>query len=378
MDFALTADQIKCIDQARDFAPEFKARFSGTDPLTEKSWQYLGRNGWLGQCIPADDSGVGRDALTTVLGFETLGKSGLSRSHIFSIGAHLFGCAMAISNHGTKEQKTKWLPGLCSGEMVGALAFTGLDGGSNTQSTGVEFTLENDHIIVSGTKTFVTNGDLASVFILSANEASENSAMGSSVMILPRDTKGLEIEILKTVAGLKASPMARLTLKNCRLPQSAFLGGKGAGLGLILSILGWERSCILAGFLGALDQNLIEVTDYFRRRKGRTGSLLSHQGISHKLADVRRQIEAARWLMYRGAWDLKAGTNQILYPSLTKLTVSRTLVDCTMILNELMAGSAWTGKFDLTEALQDVIGTLSASGTSNVQLNAISSQLERL
>ena len=176
---------------------------------------------------------------------------------------------------------------------------------------------------------------------------------------------------------MRSSRMAKINLKDCFLPEDALLGRCGAGMGVTLSIMRWERSCILAGFLGALERDLVRVTSFLCERRDSKGSLMRHQGVSHKLAHIRLRIESARWLMYRAAWDLDHGTGPILYPALSKLSLSQTLVDCGLELQELMAGSGWMDELGIATALHDVVGTLSASGTSNVQLNIISSQLKR-
>jgi len=337
-------------------------QIDSTKPLSSNDWLLLGRNGWL-SC---------ETALNTVKTYESLGKAGLSRSHLFSMGAHLFGCTMAIQNLGTKKQKDKWLPELTSGQSVGALAFTGPDKGSRTDDVGASYQDDGD-IILRGEKTCVTNGAAADVFVVSANRAENPSGMNLTLFIVPAKTKGLTISPLTTNQGLKASPMARVKFEDCVIPKNNRLGSPGVGA--LLSVMTWERSCILAGFLGALDRDLEAVTTLFKTRKDQTGPLFRHQSISHKLALIRTDIEASRQLIYHAANCLDQNEDPVLYSALCKQFVSQTLIRASQILCELMAGRAWLGEMGLAEAMSDMMGVLSASGTSHVQLNAIAARM---
>ncbi|NNE57674.1 MAG: acyl-CoA/acyl-ACP dehydrogenase [Hellea sp.] len=376
MDFSLSPSEQKTIDKAKSDAP----KLLGAGPAGQHeavdflSWaQY----GWAGATIARNQGGMGLTALSTFLAFEQLGREGLSRSHMFSVGAHLFGCAMAIQNHGTEDQKSTYLQKLASGKMIGALALTGESGGSSSQNLGVNCGFKSDMVTLNGTKKLVTNGPAADVLIVSAQETSSSSGLGSTLFVVPTGHPGIEIEQIQDQAGIKDSPMANITFENYQVSKSAILGSKGGGLGLTLSIMRWERSLILAGFLGAAQRDLNRVFGEFKSRTDNNGALIKHQGIGFKLAECYRQLETARWLAYRCAADLDMDEAPILSPALSKLTISQTIVDVALTLNELMAGQAWQGKLGLAEALQDVLGTLSASGTSNIQLNAILSQMGR-
>ncbi len=333
-------------------------------------WKEYGSKGRLGLSV-SHMSGSGKSALETVKLFENLGREGLSRSHLFSMGAHLFGCAMALDNLGTASQKDQWLPGLTSGETVGALAFTGPDSGSRTDDVGVTYK-DGDDIILSGTKTYVTNGPEAGLFIVSANRAEKPSSLNLGLFVVPRNNSGIEITALDTY-GLKASSMAKVVFNEVKIPSDYQLGSRGTG-GL-LSVMVWERSCILAGFLGALEKDLNNATTHFRSTRDKDGPLFRHQGISHVLAQIRADLEAARQTLYHGAQILDEGGDTLKSSAISKLIVSQTLVRGQQKLCELMAGRAWLGEMDLADALSDVMGVLAASGSSNVQLNAIAARM---
>lgn len=366
--------QKNIITRAAQDAASLQQSLNPAKPLTRENWLALGQSGFLNSCVN-EPFGDGQYALTAVLTYEALGKAGLSRSHLFSMGAHLFGCVKAIDNLGTKAQKDLWLPKLCSGQSPGALAFTGLESGSRTDDVGVSYQ-DGDDIILRGAKTCVTNGPDADIFIVSANRAQNPSGMNLALFLVPAGTDGIKIEPIET-QGLRASPMARIVFDDCNISRSQQLGS--AGTGALLSVMVWERSCILAGFIGALDKDLQAVTKHFKTTSDKDGPLFRHQSISHKLAQLRADLEAARQTLYYGASVLDNGGDSLLSAATSKLKVSQTLVSGQKALYELMAGRAWQvelgGELGLAEAMQDVMGTLSASGSSNVQLNAIAARM---
>ena len=136
----------------------------------------------------------------------------------------------------------------------------------------------------------------------------------------------------------------------------------------------YERTCILAGFVGAAERDLAAGVALARERKDDQGPIFRHQAVSHRLARMQCRIESARWQIYRGAWAIDHGNDQILAPATVKLTVSETLVECAMDVLRTFAGAGWLDEQGVGTALRDVVGTLSASGTSDVQLNLIASR----
>jgi len=362
MEFGLTEDDEAVIERAASFARGFGG--SAASP----AWSEWGEGGWAGLCIPAEFGGSGTDALATVLAFEALGGAGIDRGSLFALGAHLFGFSMAIANHGSPEQKAGWLPRLAKGEFVGALAFTEPGGGSNLDGCSTALVADDGGYRLTGRKTFITNGATADLYLVLARSREERSPFAYSMVVVPRDTVGLSVVPLTGVRGMAETVPAHLTFDDCRVPGANMLRRKDMGMAQLLDIMRWERSCILAGSLGALQSDLDRVVRHFAPRQ-------QYQAIGHSLARIRTKAEAARWLMLRAAWELDHGGKALLYPAMGKLFVSETIAECTLELRRLLAGAGWQGDLGLTDALDDALAILSASGTSEVQLNTISSQM---
>lgn len=362
MDFGLTEREEVLVARAATFARGF------SDIDGSPSWEQWGDGGWAGLCQPEEFGGGGYPALASVLAFEALGRGGLDRGALFALGAHLFGCAMAVANHGSAEQKATWLPRLASGAAVGALGFSEASGGSDLDACGSKLVADGTGYRLSGAKTCVTNGSIADLFVVLARSREQRSPFAYSMVLLPRDTPGLTVTPIEGVRGLGATMPAEVVFDDCPLAESDLLRRGDLGMAQMLDIMRWERSCILAGSLGALQADFERVVRHLSER-GR------HQATDHALARTGTRIEAARWLMLQAAWRLDQGGNDLLRPSTSKLFVSETIAECTGELRRLVAGAAWRGELGLADALDDALALLSASGTSEVQLNTIASQI---
>lgn len=377
MDFTLTENQRSMIQHAQDSAPLLMSASPEAGGMPRNAWNTWGLEGWLGTCLPEEHGGGGRSAHDTVIGFEALGFHGVARGQLFSVGAHLFGCAKGIAVFGTDQQRTKWCPKLASGDKVGALAFTEPSGGSNLGDCETIIAQDGDGLILSGKKTHVTNGTDADVFLVLAASEAQPPPFNLTVLLVPRETKGLTVRKIDCAIGLRETAPAEISFTKCSLPTDCVLGSIGGGLGVLIGIMGWERTCILAGLLGALERDITNVTAYLGQTRGLAEPPIRHQSVAHSLARMRLRSETARQMLYRGASELDHGKDRLVRPAMVKLAVSEALVDCAVELLRITAGFGWTGGLGLGQALDDAMGALSASGTSEVQLNMIATGFGR-
>ncbi len=341
----------------------------------EDGWRACAEHGVLALPLPTTWGGQGESALSTVAVFEALGRGGADRGLLFALGAHLFGCALPIAEHGSPGQQARWGKGLADGSTVAALAITEPGGGSDPMSMAAIATRKPDGYVVTGEKTLVTNGPRADLFLVAARTGPGHGVLGLGTFLVPRATPGLSVEALGPALGLAGAPMARLALRECQLPADALLGSPGAGTRIMASSLRWERSCILAGFLGAADRDLAACLAHVKVRRDRRGPLLGHEAVAHRLARMKLRLESARWLVYRAAWSIDRGRGQLLPPALAKLAASECVVANAVDALRILAGPGWLDEAGAAGALRDVVGTLSASGTSDVQLGVIAASL---
>ena len=364
--------QKSLLEAARRFAElSLRPRPASAD-FDRWAWDACAREGILGASLPSDWGGGAHDALTTVGLFEALGRGGAERGLLFAMSAHLFGVAVAVSRFGSEAQKDFWGGRLARGGAVGALAITEESGGSNLSDMTTIAEDGEAGVRIRGAKTLVTNGPVADLFLLIASENPRRGLLGLTAFLLPRDTPGLCVKPLTPTLGLAAAPMARLELRDCLLPKEAILGRSGGGFAVIKVSMQWERTCLLAGFLGAAERDLDGCLKYVRGRRVGTGSLYDHQAVSHRLAHQRCRLEAARQLLYRGALAIDRQEDPLLWPAMVKLFVSEFIIGCAEEILRTYAGSGWLDGHGAGTALRDVMALVSASGTSDVMLNIIS------
>jgi alkylation response protein AidB-like acyl-CoA dehydrogenase len=320
--------------------------------------------------LPVDQGGEGLGALGATSVLDGIGRGGADRGFLIACAAHLFGCMVPIATHASPEQASRWLPALASGAVVGALAATEPAGGSSFEDMETEASTLPGLIMLRGRKTLICNAAQAGLFIVLARQFRDRGSFGMTAFLVPRDTAGLRVEPIVSVSGLPGSAMGELILDRCVIPDSAVLGRPGTGLRVFMTAMKWERTCLLAGFLGAAQRDLGACIDALASRRG--GILLKHQAVSHRIARARVRLDTARLVMRRGAASIDAGVDDLAAAATVKLVVSEALVDCAHDIVRLLAGSGWMGHpFNAAASLVDSIGGLFASGTSEVQLDII-------
>lgn len=313
-------------------------------------------------------------AQRTAAVFEALGEGGAPRGLLFAAGAHLFGALAPLARHGSEAQRAALLPGLRAGRCVAALAVTEPEGGSSFDTlttTLADTTSQGDGagLRLSGRKTLVTNAPDAGLFLVLARQFPGRGPLGLTMLLVPRDTPGLAVRPLAG-GGLAGAPMGEVVFSACPLGAGAVLGQPGAGLRIFASAMAWERSLLLAGFLGAAAHDLAACTAALAARAG--GAPLAHQAVSHRLARMHLRLAAARPLLHAAAAALDDGREDLTAAAMAKLAASEAAHDCALDAARLLAGSGWLGTpFDAAGAVADTLGALAASGTSDIQLDII-------
>ncbi len=376
MNFNWTKEDRELFAANRIFAKTSLARGEDGPGFAWEKWRACGKQGVLGMPLPTEYGGKGLSFLGTTGAFEALGQGGGDRGFLFSVGAHLFGCAMPIAKHGTQPQQERYLPDLSSGKAVAALAITEPHCGSSVSEMATTAVKTPTGYRLDGAKMFVTNGGDASLFLVIAAEAPQRNAMGLTAFLVPSNVEGLTTETLPS-SGMPLAPMSRVRFERCHIPEDSVVGKNCGGFAILISAMQTERTAILAAFLGAAERDLSFCVDRMKQRTDYKGKLYAHQAVAHRLARMKTQLESARWMLYRGAWEVDNGHDATTWSAMTKYTVSETIVECAIEVLRTLAGAGWLDEFGSASALRDVVGTLSASGTSDNQLNTIASGLTK-
>ncbi len=341
----------------------------------EEEWKKCAGFGLAGLCIPRESGGLGLDCLSTARALEALGRGCSDGGLGFSLSAHLFACAVPVHLHGSPDQKERYLARLASGEWIGANAITESEAGSDAFALKARARKEGDGYVISGEKSFVTNAPVARLFLVYASTAPENGFLGISAFLVERDTPGLKAGRPMETTGLTTSPISSLYLDDCRVPASALLGREGAGGSIFKDSMGWERSCLFAFWLGALERQLEETVDHAKSRRQFGHPIGSNQAVSHRIADMKLRLEAARLLLYRACWERAAGHPSELAASLAKLAVSEAFVASSLDAVQIFGGSGVMQEIGIERYLRDALPGTIYSGTSEMQRELIARAL---
>ena len=363
------------IERARRFSEQSLAPRRGVEGFDHLAWQACAREGYLSMLMPTDWSGQGCCAVTATEVFAALGRGGADRGLLFAMGAHVFACCTVITKFGSAAQRERYAEGLASGQFVSALAVTEPSGGSSFGTLGTVAKATSDGFILSGTKTLITNAPQANLFVVLARDNDDRKNPRLTAFLVPAEEVGLRVEPFYSTVGLQGAPMGRVILDQCQVPGDAVLGEKGEGMTVFSHGIAYERTCVLAGLWGAAHRDLELCISHATQRTDQRGPLVECQAVAHRLARMKCRLEAAGLVMMHGAGCLAKKAHTASQSARVKLTVSETLVDCAMDGLKVFAGAGWLDEHGIGTALRDVVGTLSASGTSDVLLNTIAAEL---
>ncbi|MCH9693220.1 MAG: acyl-CoA dehydrogenase family protein [Gammaproteobacteria bacterium] len=379
MNFEFTTDQKTWFDAAVQFA----TKQLGGD-MVEKDrnqefdrarWQACADFGVLGMGIPEEYGGTGLGLSDTLAVMEGLGYATRDQGLLFSLNAHLWTNAVPILEYGTEEQKQKYLPGLCSGELIGANGASEPDAGSDIYSLRTSAKKEGDSYRVNGTKMFVTNAQVCDLIVAYATINPALGPLGITALILEKKTPGVSVSRSLEKMGLRTSPMAELIFEDVEIPLSSVLGRAGRGAEVFSCSMEWERGCILANCVGAMQRQLEECIDYARQRKQFGKPISQHQTVANRLVDMRVRIDTCRPLIYKIGWLKDQGHDAVLESSIAKLHVSDCYVKSSMDAIQLFGGYGYMTEQEVERDLRDSISSRLYSGTSDIQRNIIAKKL---
>lgn len=306
MDFSFTQEQRLFKDQVMRFASrEIVPRVQDHDlrgAFDFESFRKMGEFGILGLHFPEELGGSAADVVTTVLAGEALGEAGVDGGLTLAYGAHTFLCADTIFSHGTDAQRKTYIPKLASGEWIGCMGLTEPGAGSDVASMSTRAEKQGGQYILNGNKMFITNGPIADVAVVYAKIGKDQRHAGISAFVVEKGTPGFWAGKPLIKMGVRTSHTSELIFENCAIPEENLIGQEGSGFLMAMQTVEWDRSALLAPFIGGMTYVLHKCIRYAKERY-QFGRPIGHfQAIKHKLADIKIFIEAARSLCYRIAW----------------------------------------------------------------------------
>lgn len=379
MDYSLAKEQLQLKEDVINFARrelnigvrerEKKGEFS------RENWDKCANYGIHGLPLPEEYGGLNMDILTCVLAMEGLGFSCKDSGLLFTINSHIWTCESPILNFGTTEQKRKYLPDLCKGRLIGGHAMTEPDSGSDAFNMKTKAMKKSDRYILNGSKMFITNAPIADILLIFAVTDKSKGFAGISAFIVEKGFKGFTVGKPLDKMGLRTSPVGEVILEDCEVPEENLLGKEGAAAAIFNSEMEWERSCLFATHLGAMESELEECVSYANQRHQFGSPIGQFQSISHKIADMKVRIELSRLILYKVATMKAQGRRAPLESAIAKLFISESYVATSLDALQIHGAYGYTTEFDLERHVRDSIAGKIYSGTSEIQRNMIASFL---
>ncbi|MEH6657660.1 acyl-CoA dehydrogenase family protein [Leeuwenhoekiella marinoflava] len=374
MDFSLSEEHIMIRDAAREFAQT--ELLPGVIERDEKQHfpkeliQKMGDMGFLGMMAPTEFGGGGMDSISYVLVMEELSKVDASASVIVSVNNSLVNYGLAA--YANQAQKEKYLSKLTTGEKLGAFCLSEPEAGSDATSQKTTAIDKGDHYILNGTKNWITNGSSADYYLVIAQTDKEKKHRGINAFIVEKGWEGFEIGPKEQKLGIRGSDTHSLIFNDVKVPKENRIGEDGFGFKFAMKTLSGGRIGIAAQALGIAAGAFELAKDYSKVRKAFGTEICNHQAIAFKLADMDVEIEAARHLVMKAAWDKDQGNNYDISSSRAKLYASKIAMAVTVEAVQVHGGNGFVKEYHVERLMRDAKITQIYEGTSEIQKIVIS------
>jgi alkylation response protein AidB-like acyl-CoA dehydrogenase len=379
MNFNLTEEHIMIRDAARDFAQtellpgvierDNEQRFP--DELVKK----MADLGFMGIMVDPKYGGSGMDTISYVLIMEELSKIDASASVIVSVNNSLV--CYGLQEYGSEDQKQKYLTGLASGELLGAFCLSEPEAGSDATSQKTTAIDKGDHYIINGTKNWITNGGRSDIYLVIAQTDREKGHKGINAFIVEKGMPGFEIGPKEDKLGIRGSDTHTLQFNDVKVPKENRIGEDGFGFKFAMKTLSGGRIGIAAQALGIASGAYELALKYSKERKAFGTEISNHQAIAFKLADMHTEIEAARHLVMKSAWDKDQGNNYDTSSAIAKLYASKVAMEQTVEAVQIHGGNGFVKEYHVERLMRDAKITQIYEGTSEIQKIVISRSILR-
>lgn len=377
MDFVLSKEQQMARALFREFAENevkpLAEEVDETERFPEETVKKMAKLGMMGIYFPKKYGGAGADVLTYAMCVEELSKVCGTTGVIVS--AHTSLCCAPIYEHGTEDQKMKYLPKLCSGEWIGAFGLTEPNAGTDASGQQTTAVLEGDHYVLNGSKIFITNAGYANVFVVFAMTDMSKGNHGISAFIVERDFPGFSVGKHEKKMGIKGSSTCELIMEDCIVPKENLLGQEGKGFKIAMQTLDGGRIGIASQALGLGEGAVDEAVAYTKERVQFGRRISQFQNTQFQLADMHTRMQAAQFLVYSAAMKKEAHVPYSMDAAMAKLFAAEAASDVTRRAVQLFGGYGYTREYPVERMMRDAKITEIYEGTSEVQRMVIAAGL---
>lgn len=369
MEFELTEEQKKVKEMASKFADEEIIPSVREDDIMERfpmeTFKKMGPLGFLGAIIPEKYGGADLDYISEAIIFEELGRSNFSLRTAVSVQVSLV--EHTILTRGTEEQKEKYLPRLCKGEMVGAFALTEPEAGSDAASIQTSAGKKGDGWVINGSKTWITSGEMADMVIILTKTDPSKGYKGITPFIMEKGTPGFTTEKITGKLGVKSANTGKLFFKDCHVPDGAMIGEEGGGFKIAMEALDNGRYGVAAGCVGLIQACIEASVKYAQERKQFGRPIGSFQLVQDMIARMVIDRDAARLLVYRAGHLKNKGVKNTLETSIAKYFASEAAVRAALDAIQIHGAYGYSNEYPVERYLRDAKVATIYEGTSQIQ-----------
>jgi alkylation response protein AidB-like acyl-CoA dehydrogenase len=374
MNFSLTEEHIMIRDAARDFAqtellPGVIER-DNKQEFPQELVKKMGDLGFMGIMVDPKYGGSGMDSISYVLIMEELSKIDASASVIVSVNNSLV--CYGLTNYASETQKQKYLTKLATGEFVGAFCLSEPEAGSDATSQATTAEDKGVHYLINGTKNWITSGGRADVYLVIAQTDREKGHKGINDFIVQKGAEGFLVVTKEDKLGIRGSDTHTLQFNDVKVPKENRIGANGFGFKFAMKTLSGGRIGIAAQALGIAAGAYELALKYSKERKAFGTEICNHQAIAFKLADMHTEIEAARMLVMKAAWDKDQGNNYDMSSAMAKLYASKVAMEHTVEAVQIHGGNGFVKEYHVERLMRDAKITQIYEGTSEIQKIVIS------
>lgn len=374
MNFQLSEEQIAVQQAAREFAqnellPGVIERDEHQTFPTEQI-KKLGELGFLGMMVDPKYGGSGMDTISYVLAMEEISKVDASASVVMSVNNSLV--CWGLETYGSEEQKQKYLVPLATGEKIGAFLLSEPEAGSDATSQRTTAEDKGDHYVLNGIKNWITNGSTAAYYLVIAQTNPELKHRGINAFIVEKDSVGVTVGAKENKLGIRGSDTHSISFQDVIVPKENRIGEDGFGFKFAMSTLSGGRIGIASQALGIASGAMELAIKYSKERKAFGTEIMNHQAIAFKLADMATQVETARLLCLKAAWQKDQGIDYTTSGAMAKLYASEIAQTVTSEAIQVHGGYGYVKEFHVERLMRDAKITQIYEGTSEIQKIVIS------